>query len=270
MPHAELNGQGIYYEVHGEGEPLLCIHGLGVDLRGWIPQVPDWSERYRVVIFSNRDVGRSSPAPAAYETADMAADALALADHLDLDSFHLVGLSLGGAVAQHVALAAPERVKTLTLAVTYGGGGAYGVLRGGSLGAIVRGLSREERVDFQMLLAYTEEFFADAGRAEFIRNAMIGYEHFQDAEAFARQAAASGRHDVRDRLHELAMPVHVIGAERDVQVPVWKSEELAALIPGAKLTVIAGAGHGVSWERPDEFNRAVTDFLATAAPEAVR
>jgi pimeloyl-ACP methyl ester carboxylesterase len=169
-----------------------------------------------------------------------------------------------------VALAAPERVRTLTLAVTYGGGGEYGHVRGRINGAIARALSDEERVDWQMTMAYTEAFFADRERALFLRNAMLGHPEFQSAEGYARQAAASGRHETRDRLHELTMPVHVIGAALDVLVPVWKSKELARLIPGAKLTIFEDVGHGVSWERADEFNTAVTEFLAAAPPEAVR
>lgn len=270
MPHADLNGQKIYYEVQGEGDPLLCIQGLGVDLRGWVLQVPEWSKHHRVVTFSNRDVGQSSRAEGDYETTDMAADTLALADHLELDSFHLIGLSLGGAVAQQVALAAPERVRTLTLAVTYPGTGAYGPVRGRTLGALMRGLSEDERIEFLMMMCYTEAFFEDEGRVSLLRDAMRNYPHKQEPDAFARQAAAGGRHDVRDRLHELSMPVHVIGAERDLMVPVWKSEELARLIPGAKLTVIEGAGHGVSWERAEDFNRTVLEFLASAPAEAVR
>lgn len=270
MPHADLNRQTIYYEEQGDGQALVCIQGLGVDLRGWVLQVPEWSKHYRVVTFSNRDVGQSSEAEAGYETTDMAADTLALADHLGLDSFHLIGLSLGGAIAQQVALAAPQRVRTLTLAVTYPGAGAYGPVRGRTLGALMRGLTEDERIDFLMMMAYTEAFFEDGDRAEFLREAMRSYPHKQSAEAFARQAAASGRHDTRDRLGELSMPVHVIGAERDVMVPVWKSEELARLIPGAKLTVFKGAGHGVSWERAEDFNRTVLEFLASAPAEAVR
>lgn len=270
MPHADVNGQRLYYEVQGDGEPLVCIQGLGVDLRGWILQVPEWSKQHQVVTFSNRDVGESSRAESDYETTDMAADTLALADQLGLDSFHLIGLSLGGAVAQQVALAAPERVRTLTLAVTYAGTGAYGPMRGRTLGALMRGLSEEERVDFLLMMCYTEAFFEDQSRADFLRQAMLNYPHKQEPEAFARQAAASGRHDARDQLGHLTMPVHVIGAERDMMVPVWKSRELAGLIPGAKLTVIEGAGHGVSWERAEDFNRTVLEFLASAPAEAVR
>jgi pimeloyl-ACP methyl ester carboxylesterase len=75
---------------------------------------------------------------------------------------------------------------------------------------------------------------------------------------------------VRDRLGELTMPVHVIGAERDLMIPVWKQRELASLIPGSKLTIIEGQGHGVMWEAADRFNAAVTEFITTGAAEAIR
>jgi 3-oxoadipate enol-lactonase len=94
MPTTEANGQTIYYEVHGEGEPLLCVMGLSADTLAWTLQVPAFAERHRTIIFDNRDVGRSSQAAGRYEIADMAADALALADALELDSLHLLGVSM--------------------------------------------------------------------------------------------------------------------------------------------------------------------------------
>ena len=103
-----------------------------------------------------------------------------------------------------------------------------------------------------------------------MRTALLENPFPQAPEAFARQAAAGARHDVRDRLAELTMPVHVIGAERDLMIPVWKSAELASLIPGAKLTIIEAQGHGVMWEAAERFNAAINDFLATTPTEAVR
>ena len=103
-----------------------------------------------------------------------------------------------------------------------------------------------------------------------MRNALLENPYPQPPEAFARQASAGAQHDVRDRLHELTMPVHVIGAERDLMIPIWKSLELAEKIPGAKLSVIEEQGHGVMWEAADRFNTLVTEFLAATPEEAVR
>src|SRR4051794_3405869 len=270
MPHAELNGFDLHYDVHGEGEPLICVHGLGCDRRAWALQIQPFSEHFQAVFFDNRDVGQSSLADGDYTTAEMAADVLALADHLELDTFHLLGISLGGMVSQQVALAAPERVRTLTLAVTHGGVQRAGRVRGRLLGSYARHLPVEDRVDNLLYLCYTEAFFEDQRLYEFMRNALLENPYPQPPEAFARQAEAGANHDVRNRLGELTMPVHVIGAERDLMIPVWKSEELASLIPGAKLTIIDRQGHGVMWEAADRFNSAVTDFLTATATEALR
>jgi 3-oxoadipate enol-lactonase len=199
----------------------------------------------------------------------MAQDVLALADHLELENFHLLGISLGGMVSQQVALAAPQRVRSLTLAVTHGGVQKAGRLRGRLLGSYARHLPEEDRVDNLLYLCYTEAFFENEAMFEFMRNALLENPYPQPPEAFARQAAAGAHHDVRDRLSELTMPVHVIGAERDLMIPIWKARELAGLIPGAKLTEIEGQGHGVMWEAADKFNAVVTEFLATTPMEAV-
>src|SRR3954452_22259728 len=126
--------------------------GLASNTLSWLPQLPAFAAAHRTVIFDNRDVGQSSMAEGPYEISDVAADALALADALELDSFHLLGVSMGGAIAQEMAIAAPERVRTLTLAVTWGGSGLWGVERARLAGAAALRASREEHVD-QLLLA---------------------------------------------------------------------------------------------------------------------
>jgi pimeloyl-ACP methyl ester carboxylesterase len=267
VPIVEANGQQLYYEEHGEGEPLLAVMGLGADHSAWILQVPEWSKAQRLIVFDNRDAGQSSQADGPYEVADMAADALALADTLELDSFHLLGFSLGGAIAQEMALAAPERVRTLTLCVTYGGTGGFGPRRSAVLRNVVEGMSREEFLDFLMMLIYSDRLFDNEAFAQAARTAMLDNPHPQSREAFIRQLEASGRHDARDRLGTLAMPVHVIGARRDIMVPPFRSEDIAELIPGSKLTIV-DAGHAANVEVAPEFNALVLDFIAehVAAP----
>ena len=264
MPIAEVNGQRIYYEEHGEGEPLLAVMGLGGDHTAWLLQVPEWSKSHRLVVFDNRDVGQSSQAEGSYEVSDMAADALGLADHLGLDTFHLVGLSLGGAIAQEVAFAAPERVRTLTLCVTYGWTGGFGDQRSAVLRRIVEGMSREEFIEFVMMLVYSERLFDNPAFVDAARAAMLDNPHPQSTEAWVRQLEASGRHDARDRLGTLSMPVHVIGARRDIMVPPFRSEDLAEAIPGAKLTIV-DAAHLVNVEAAQEFNELVLGFIGACA-----
>jgi 3-oxoadipate enol-lactonase len=265
VPELEANGQTLYYEEHGDGEPLLCVMGLGTDSVAWIPQLKAFSARHRTITFDNRDVGRSSQADGPYEIPDMARDTLALADGLGLEGFHLLGVSMGGAIAQEVALAAPERIRTLTLAVTYPRAGAWARRHGELWLKRMEGMSREDRVDELMLLTMSEEFFEDQGQVDWLRERILANPHPQSAEAFARQLTASRRHDAAERLRSLDLPTHVIGAEQDVLVPVWRSKRLAELIPNAKLTVIPGAPHGANVERRDEFNEAVLGFIAEAS-----
>jgi 3-oxoadipate enol-lactonase len=266
MAIAMVNGQRLYYEVHGDGEPLLCVHGLTCDTLAWIPQVQAFAAAHRTVIFDNRDVGQSSQCEGGdYEIADMARDALALADELELDTFHLLGISMGGAIAQEIAIEAPERVRTLTLAVTFPAGGAYAHRLADVWGARVRQVSREQHIDELMLLNHTEEFYENGEMVEFLRTAMLNNPHPQTPDAFCRQLAACSRHETRDRLGALTMPTHVIGGEHDLLVPVWKSREIASLIPGAKLTVLPAAPHGLSLERAEEFNTSALAFIREAA-----
>jgi len=266
MPTIEVNGQTLYYEVHGEGEPLLCVMGLSADTVAWAPQLAAFSADHRTVVFDNRDVGQSSMADGPYQIADMAQDALALADALELDSFHLLGVSMGGAIAQEMAIAAPERVRTLTLAVTFAAGGAWARKLSEVWAERVRKISREGHVDELMLLNFSEAFYENEQGVEWVRGMMLQHPHPQPPDAFIRQLEACGRHDARERLGSLSVPTHVIGGEIDILVPVWKSSELAELIPGAQLTVIPGSPHGANVERAEEFNRAVLDFIAERAP----
>jgi pimeloyl-ACP methyl ester carboxylesterase len=150
--------------------------------------------------------------------------------------------------------------------VTFPRGGRWGRQLGESWSARRAKLTREEHIDELMLLNFSEEWFENEQAVATLRGMMLAEPHPQSPEAFGRQLRASARHDAVDRLGTLSMPAHVIGGDHDLLVPVWKSEEIASLVPGAKLTVLAGAPHGLSLERAEEFNRLVLDFIAERAP----
>jgi pimeloyl-ACP methyl ester carboxylesterase len=271
MPTFDAGEHNLYYEIHGEGpDPLLCVMGLAADTLAWALQTQPFAQRHRTVIFDNRDVGRSSLAKGPYEIRDMAQDAIALADELGLDSFHLLGVSMGGAISQEMALAVPDRVRTLTLAVSWSWSGAWARKLSELWGRRVHSVSHEDFIDELMLATCSEEFFENAEGVAWLRQLMLDNPHPQPPEAFVRQIDACSRHDTRERVGSLSMPVHVIGAGHDILVPVWKSQELAELIPGSKLTVLENAPHGINVERAAEFNQAVLDFIASnpRIPEA--
>lgn len=267
MSYAEIPAGRLYYEQHGNGVPLLCIQGLGLDVSGWRAQIPAWSRHFQVTVFDNRDVGRSFYSEAPYDIRTLAQDALALADRLGLERFHLLGSSMGGAIAQELALACPERVITLTLCVSYGGNGAWGRERFRLSLAGSAHKSDEQLATELMLLTLSEATFEEmADQIEMMGRLVLSYPYRQRREGYERQLQAGASHEARERLPELRMPVHVIGAEQDVFVPVWKSRELADLIPGARLSIVAGAAHAVNLERTAEYNALVLEFLREAAP----
>jgi pimeloyl-ACP methyl ester carboxylesterase len=263
MPHATVGDVELFYEVLGEGEPLLCVQGLASDMGAWAMQLEPFSERFQTVVFDNRDVGRSSASDVEYDIPDLAEDVLGLADVLGVERFHLLGASLGSAMSQHVALLAPERVATLTLAATWAGTPhAYSELRATVWEREVRRSSREELLENMLLRTISEDVLDSDDAIDGMKAMAAENPHPQAAEALIRQIRAMSRHDVRSRLGELRMPVHVIAGARDVLIPLWKSEEVAELIDGATLTVIRDVGHALNAERAQEFNRAVLGFLA--------
>ncbi|MEA2146251.1 MAG: 3-oxoadipate enol-lactonase [Solirubrobacteraceae bacterium] len=266
MPYADIDAGRLYYEQHGHGEPLVCIQGLAMDVSGWRPQIPVFARHHQVTVFDNRDVGRSFYASAPYDIPALAADALALVDCLGLRRFHLLGSSMGGAIAQELALSHPQRVLSLTLCVTYGGNGRLGRERTRLALAGAEGQTDAEHAAALMALTLSEQTFEEvADQLGAMAEVVVSYPYRQRREGYVRQLAASASHEARDRLPGLRLPVHVIGAEQDAFVPVWKSHELARLIPGARLSIIAGAAHAVNLERSAEYNALVLEFLAHAA-----
>jgi 3-oxoadipate enol-lactonase len=268
MPVFENDGRSLYYEVHGEGEPLLCVTGLSADHLAWTLQIPAWSRRYRTIVFDNRDVGQSFRSEGPYEITDMAQDTLALANALGLHRFHLVGMSLGGTIAQEVAVAAPDRVRTLTLIVTYAWTGRWGRDFARLWGRAAARRSDEEHIDWLILQTVSQELYENEQAVEFLRNVILANPHPQPRDAFLRQLDAGSRHDARDRLGTLSMPVHVIGAERDLLVPAFNAAEIAELVPGSRLTIVARAPHGLNLEHADELNALVLAFLAQVGGSA--
>ena len=263
MPFADVNGLRLFHDEQGAGDPLLCIMGLASDHRAWGLQMEAFSERHRTIVFDNRDVGGSTICDCDYEIPDLAEDALALADHLGLDRFHLLGISLGSCVAQHVALRIPERVHTLTLAATWAGTAvAYSEMRARVWEREVRRSTRDEFLEEFMLLTLSEGLFESEEAVETVKRMTLENPDPQPTDALIRQIRSMSRHDVRDRLGELRMPVHVIAGDRDLLIPPWKSEEVAEFVDGASLTMLRGIGHSMNLERADEFNRAVLGWLA--------
>ena len=269
MPFANINGLRLYYEWHGEegGTPLVLVMGLGGDSTAWPFQLAAFAPHRRVLVFDNRGAGRSDAPDVAYTTRGMAEDLLGLLDRLGVARADLLGLSLGGAIAQEAVLAAPERFRSLQLHATWAGPHPY-------FQALVRAV-RLARLRFDpeafyralSVWLFTPEGFRDQPELiELVVQRAVRHPHPAPLHAYLRQADAALGHDARERLHAIRCPTLVAVGSQDLVTPPLLAEELAGLIPGARLARLPGAGHGALWEAPAAFNRVCLDFLAGLAP----
>ena len=265
----------LYYEEQGSGDPMLLIMGLAADSRAWMFQVPDFARHYRTIAFDNRGVGRSAKPVGPYTIHQMADDAAGLLDALGIARAHVVGVSMGGMIAQELVLRHPERVRGLVLGCTYPEPDAdverqrqFSITKfGGSVSA-----TGEMRIDlnaldpmmfFQHLLpsVFNQEFIErDIGKLLPLFTGALEYGF--SLEAILGQVEAVMGHRTTDRLHTIKAPTLVITGDADRLVPPANSDILAKHIPNAKLVKVAGGSHGFNFETPEIFNRAVLDFLA--------
>lgn len=262
MPRIRVGDIEIYHEIHGHGEPLLLIMGLGSDLAGWMFQVLEFSKRHRVVSFDNRGVGRTDAPGAPYSIEMMAGDAAGLMEALGIESAHVLGISMGGFVAQELAMRHPRRVRSLILAAT----GTHVDARGAFQLDVWRRLTaaggdRELFIREGLPWLYTERFFENERVVESMIKMRLAYPYAQSAAAYARQIDACLSFDSRGRLGSITAPTLVMVGARDNLFPVERSEELADGIRDAELSVLEGCAHGFPIETPEAFNETVLSFL---------
>lgn len=271
MPYTDAPGFRMRYETHGEGAPLLLVGGVGSDLSECLHQVPAFSPRFLVVAFDNRGAGESEVPPGPYTTTQMADDAAALLSHLGLERAHVLGVSLGGMIAQEIALRHPGRVDRLVLACTSPGGGISERPAPEVLAAFVRTPSGDLEQDVRRTIPYlyTEQYRRERpGEIEaFVRRRLA---RPVSAEGQAAQLAAAGSHAAGDRLREISSPTLVIAGTADAIVPPVNSRRIAERIPGSRLVLLAGAPHRLFAENAEAFNREVLAFLSGPALKAPR
>lgn len=261
MAYATVNGIQIHYELDGDGEEVVVlINGLADNLETWVFQIPDLlTAGFRVLRFDNRGVGESSKPAGPYTTALLAEDTKALVDQLGLSHFHLMGVSMGGMIAQEYALAYPSDLASLTLACTYAAPGPF-CSRMFSLWADMAPILG---VPFVMrdvtLWAFTTEFFERRGDELAQFETAMAYMD-QPTHAYLAQLHSIRQHDTTDRLCNISVPTLVLAGESDILIPVELSRTLHQLIPGSQFVTTPG-GHGCMWEHPQSFNQEFIRFL---------
>jgi pimeloyl-ACP methyl ester carboxylesterase len=243
------------------------VMGIGYDATLWtLAQVPALSQRFQVVIFDNRDVGRSSKAAAPYTIADMADDVAGLMDALAIKRAHLLGLSMGGMIAQEFALRHAHRLHRLVLS---GCGAAparaaFDPIRTWNW-VKANDKSGEVFACQQFTWLFSTAFLRNGEAVQRTIGMLKSNPNPVGPEAYNRQAQAYLRYDGLDRLADVKSPTLVIVGEQDRLTPPWVCREVAARIPGSRFEIITGEGssHVVPIERPDEFNQLVMGFLAS-------
>ena len=251
----------IAWDRRGNGAPLLLIHGLGYARWGWEPVLPELAEQFDVILFDNRGIGESDAPPGPYTVAEMAADAVQVLDEAGVARAHVVGTSLGGMIAQELALAHPERVDRLVLACTTPGGQKAHPMPQVTVALMAEAATLEPAV---ALRRFVENALAPAtveAHPEIVEQIMAHrLATAQQPAAWAAQASAGATFAAYDRLGGLAAPTLVQHGDEDVVVDPRNADLLVELLPDARLERVPG-GHLFFWEAPEQFVASVAAFL---------
>ena len=256
----------IAWERHGAGVPLILIHGLGYARWGWEPVLPGLAERFEVIVFDNRGIGASDAPAGPYTVPQLATDTVRVLDEAGVERAHVVGTSLGGMVAQELALSHPDRVDRLVLACTTPGGPRAHPMPDATVSLMVEAATLEPEI---ALRRFVENALAPgtASRRPELVERILTYRLAtrQAPAAWAAQAGAAMTFDAHDRLPGLAAPTLVQHGTADVVVDPRNADLLVELLPHAQLERFPGAGHLYFWEEPARFVASVSSFLAEAS-----
>lgn len=260
MPAHDIDGVRIAYEIHGDGpSTLVLVNGLADAKETWEAQLPALVDEYQVVVYDNRGVGESSTPPGPYTSKDMAADLAGLVDALELESFHLLGVSMGGMIAQEYAIAHSDRLRSALFCCTYAYPGPFC----SRMFSVWRDLVPELGVGFTqrevLLWAFTTEFFEQReDELREIETLMAG--NPQPTDGYLAQLHSIETHDTRGRLGAVTVPVLTLVGGQDILIYPGLSRRLHDELPDSRWVEVKG-GHACLWEYPDSFNNAVIEFL---------
>ena len=256
------DGTTVAYHTYGrsDGEPILLIQGLGADSRGWALQRIALARRFRCIAVDNRGVGGSAGAPHPLSLEQMANDAIEILDHEGIESAHVMGASMGGAISQFIAVAYPERVRSLVLACTACRHHEWRreLLREWADRVLEKGMGALASDGLQWLVDPRLHRRFGLWLNLMARNVLQA-----TPEAFAAQVDAilEADDDLRFELAGVRVPALVITGSQDLLTPFGDAEELAELIPTSRLFELRGAGHALMVLAPNAYNRAVMEFL---------
>ncbi len=264
MPKVKVNDANLYYEMLGDGFPLLMIQGLSENVYWWDrPMIEELAKHFKTVIFDNRGVGRSDNLDGDVSVDLMAADALGLMDALNINQAHILGHSLGGMIAQDIALKFPERVKKLVLCST-SCGGSKAELPSIETQRLLAKFSRKKHtrdlVEEGMHHIFTKEFMDQ--NSEFMKKKVDDILIIPTGPTtFKAQMGAWMRYNSCRKLKGLNVPTLIIHGKEDILVPPRNGAILAERIPSAEIVYFSGNAHLIHTEEPDKFINVLMKFL---------
>lgn len=263
------DGVKLRYEVRGQGEPLALVFGYSGSGRGWgEPFLRLLEARFKLLVIDNRGTGESDKPERPFTIADMADDVGAVLDHAAVERTHLMGISMGGMIAQEFALRHPQRLRGLVLGCTLCGF-AHGVAGDPETLAALQVKPEqplEQQIEKLLAACCAKSFLASARGQEVLRARLAEIMNYPmtPLHTFALQWQAIGGFDTYERLGQIKAPTLVVTGTADLLVPDRNSEIIAERIPGARLHKIAGAGHVFFWEQPEQSAEAAVKFLSAA------
>lgn len=257
----------IHYEERGAGYPLLLIHGLAGDHHAWDPLMEVWQRRFRVIAPDNRGAGKSTQVDEPVSTRDLALDMLGLMDALGVQHAHVIGRSMGGAVAQHLALLAPQRVTSLVLCASFARLDPFGARVLSNMREVLEltgSWAAHARHAVQNFVS-AEFFDAHPERVRAIEELIGGEQRLQ--ACYIRQNHACLEHDTLAALGGIRCPTLVLAGGRDPICPPVCAQWMADRIPAAKLVIFERSSHFFLMEEPERFMHAVNEWLSASTPE---
>lgn len=269
MPYADNDGVALYWRSDGDGLPLLLIQGLGYTHEMWHRLMPCLVDDFRVISFDNRGVGASDVPDGPYSAADMADDAAAVLDAAGVNRALVFGVSMGGDIAQEVALRHPERVDGLMLGAARCGGPDAVLAEDEVLKILVARAEMDAEQGVRVLVPYIYD--PATPRAIVEADIAIRLRTYPSTQGYSAQLAATLGSMTYERIGRITLPTLVVHGSSDRLIPPANGRDVARRIPGARFVLLERASHIFWSERPEETARLISELMAaTGSREAVR